>query len=74
MYRQVEKRQHLGLSDLEDERRRGFELQDSGGTQRFEHGVGVVTEGLVDHHQSVHVVHVEPDLVRPGAGLGKTQL
>lgn len=61
-------------SDLEYEWRGGLELQYPGGTQRFEDGVGVVAEGLVDHHQRVHVVHVEADLVRAGAALGEAQL
>lgn len=55
------------LSYLEDERGGGFKLQDSGGAERFEHGVRVVAERLVDHHQSVDVVHVEADLIRPTA-------
>lgn len=68
------KREEFCLANLENERRRGFKLQYSGRTQRFKHGIGVVAEGLVDHHQSVHVVHVEADLVRPCASLGETQL
>lgn len=57
------------LSDLENKRRRGFELQYSRGTQRFKHWIGVVAERFVDNHQRVHVVHVEPDLIRAGASL-----
>lgn len=56
-------------TNLEDERRRGLELQDAGRTQRLEDGVGVVAEGLVDHHQGVDVVHVEADLVGTRARL-----
>lgn len=68
------KKKHVGLSDLENERRCGLELQNPGGTERLEHGVGIVAESLVDHHQGVHVVHVEPDLIRARAALGKSQL
>lgn len=60
-------------TNLEDERRRGFEFQYAGRTQRLEDGVRVVAEGLVDHHQGVDVVHVEADLVGTCARLGESQ-
>lgn len=61
-------------TNLEDERRRGFELQHAGRTQRLEDGVRIVAEGLVDHHQGVDVVHVEADLVGTRSRLGESQL
>lgn len=63
------KRINAGAIYLEYERRAGLQLQQTGAAQRFEHGVWVVAERLVDHQHGQHVVHDEADLVRAAAGL-----
>lgn len=59
---------------LEDERRAGLQLQQTGAAQGFEHGVWVVAESLVHHQRRLHVVHDEADLVGAAAGLGEAFL
>ncbi|XP_073678815.1 plexin-A1 [Garra rufa] len=59
---------------LQDKGRCRFELQNACGTEGFKDGVRVVAEALVDDHKGVDVIHVEADLIRSAASLGKASI
>lgn len=65
---------HLCHANLKYEWWCGLEFQYSRGTQWFKHRIRVVAEGLVDHHQSIDIVHVETNFIWTCATLRKSQL
>lgn len=67
------KKPHSCHANLQYEWWCGFEFQYSRGTQWFKHRVRVVAEGLIDHHQSIHIVHVETNFIWTRATLRKPQ-